>query len=89
MASLASKMFMLSVVLCVYVCGIKGRPNSNLDDETVMKDQQNFAETDLFKRSKTKGGGEDKGKDVAFSFKITRCCKISTRVLCHLKKEKV
>lgn len=61
MASLASKMFMLSVVLCVYVCGIKGRPNSNLDDETVMKDQQNFAETDLFKRSKTKGGGEDKG----------------------------
>lgn len=61
MTSLTPKITILVLCLCVYVYEIKGRPNSNLDDETVMNDQKNFQETDLFKRSKTRGGGEDKG----------------------------
>lgn len=61
MASLAPKIIILVVFLCAYVYGIKGRPNSNLDDEIVMNGQRNFEETDIFKRSKTRGGGEDKG----------------------------
>ncbi|KAK2572873.1 hypothetical protein P5673_001874 [Acropora cervicornis] len=61
MTLLTLKITILVLCLCVYVCGIKGRPNSNLDDETVMNDQRNFEETDLFRRSKTRGGGGDKG----------------------------
>lgn len=61
MTLLTPKITILVLCLCVYVYGITGRPNSNLDDETVMNDQRNFEETDLFRRSKTRGGGEDKG----------------------------
>ena len=60
MAVLSSKILMFISFLCVYIYGIKGRPN-NLEDVTSAENQNNFEETNLLKRSKTKSGGQDKG----------------------------
>lgn len=60
MTALSSKILISFVFLCVYIYGIKGRPN-NLDDVTAKEDENNFEEGDLLKRSKVRSGGDDKG----------------------------
>lgn len=60
MASSSYKVLVVVVSLCLYVCGIKGRP-TNLKGDIATEDQQNFEESDLLKRSKTRSGGEQRG----------------------------
>lgn len=62
MTDLSSKVLIFIAFLCVYIYGIKGRPN-NLEDTTRVEYQNKFEESDLFKRSKTNTGGHDKGKN--------------------------
>ena len=60
MTALASKVLLFIAFLCVYIGGIRGRPNI-LEDTATVENQKKFEESDLLKRSKANSGGQGKG----------------------------
>lgn len=73
MAEVSSKILIFIGFLCVYIYGIKGRPN-NFDDVTAAEDQNKFEESNLLKRSKINSGGQDKGMNFISHTKSFTIC---------------